>query len=258
MYRFLLVSFILIILMTTSCNLELGVTIPTLTLVPFPTLTEAPSTPASTMVPSATITPIAIPTVAPTSTVEIQNITEEFDGTIDAWSYFLVRGDESDMQIYTGDGKLTFEVNKDETYVYAAYKKYNYSDVHIEVLADNRGESNTNNIGMFCRYSEEGGWYEFNINSTGFYYIYYVDSSTGKYIFNTIGKGASLSINTGKASNQYAAICQGDQLSLIINGKEMKPVYDTTLEKGLVGISVSTVNVYPVVVDFEWVSISEP
>ena len=255
-----IVLFLLLGLVTTACNLETATPIATITVVPFPTSTEIPSTVTSTVNPTATRlkTRTIIPTITITPTPEFFSYTEEFNDQLDNWSYFLVRGVEDDMKIYTEDGKLSFEIFNEETYVYAAYKKPLYTDVRIEAQAENTGETNTNNVGLFCRYSE-AGYYEFNVNSTGYYYIYYVDNSTGKYVFNQLNEqSASQSINTGKAANQYTAVCEGNTLTLIINGKEMKTVIDQSLDEGLVGVSVSTVDVWPVTVNFDWVTISRP
>jgi hypothetical protein len=182
--------------------------------------------------------------------------TEEFDRTLDDWSYFYMQGEEfdDDVDIFTENGRLTFDINHNDVYAYLTYDKYIYEDVRMDVEVENLGVNN-NNVSLLCRYGDDG-WYEFNIANNGLWWIYRFDVSRNEYV--KLYSGGSNQINMGKDTNTYTAICQGDQFTLGINGVEVRTVRDKNLKEGLIGVSVSSFNVTPVEVDFEYLSISQP
>jgi hypothetical protein len=181
--------------------------------------------------------------------------TEEFDEVNDLWTYFLMSGEDSDLTILTEDGEMVFDIQEEQVYAYLTYDAYFYEDVRIDTSARNLG-SNNNNVSLVCRETEDG-WYEFNIANNGLYSILRYDADINEYTL--IYNGGSTAINTGKATNEYTAICDGDTLSLFINGVEARTVdHDNRYPEGRVGISVSSFENVPVTVNFEWVTISEP
>jgi hypothetical protein len=123
---------------------------------------------------------------------------------------------------------------------------FEVENVQLDLQAANLG-GNNNNISLICRYSDEG-WYEFNVASNGLYWIY-LYNPTSDDPYQQLWNGGSFSINLGKEENKYTAICQDDQLTLRINGKEAITISDQTLSSGRVGYSISSYNVTPVVVE---------
>ena len=128
------------------------------------------------------------------------------------------------------------------------------ADVRIDTSNENLGR-NANNVSLFCRYSDRG-WYEFNIASNGEYSILKYDNNTRGY--RVLWTGGSTLINMGQEVNEYTAVCQGDSLSLYINGGFVKTIKDTTIKSGLTGISVSSFGVTPIVVEFDAFAMSVP
>ena len=183
--------------------------------------------------------------------------TEEFDGDISWWSWFLTNGDENQFDIYQDNGRITFEMYDTNIWAYLTYDEYIYEDVEVHTLVENRG-MNTNSISLMCRYDENLGWYEFNIGSNGLYDILRFDGdlSTGDYTLLT--SGGSNNIRTGKEVNEYAIQCVGNEMSLWINGVYTNSVTDRTFKEGLIGISASSYDVTPIIVDFDYVDIVYP
>lgn len=219
---------------------------------------------AATLVPPpATKIPTEIPTEAPPPEAEAF-FTEEFDENAN-WSYFAVDGstskildeDKPGMSININNSLLAIDLDTENLWVYLLYDPYLYESVRLDTSVNNRG-ANNNNVSLICRYTESG-WYEFNIANNGLYWILSasVDSS-GIVGYNLIYNGGSNDIKPGKGTNEYAAVCDGTTLSLFINGKEARTVTDTDYSSGQVGVSVSSFDVLPVNVDFDWVKISEP
>jgi hypothetical protein len=204
------------------------------------------------------------PTEPPSPEAE-QFFTEEFDVPLSSdWSTLTVSGtDESDpdkVTVEAEDGRLVWDFDSEEVYYYLFYEAFTYEDVKVEVRADNRGRNN-NFVSLICRYDPDVGWYEFNIANSGLYVIYYAEvASDGDISYTRIINGGSNSINQGKDVNEYSASCDGDELSLTINGDEVNTVSERNygLREGQVGVSVSSLNVLPILIEMDWIKISEP
>ncbi len=213
----------------------------------------------------ATEEPVATSVPEQPSPSALQFFTEEFDTPLSAhWDTLTVTGsdaaDADKVTVESQDGKLVWDFDSEDLYYYLFYNAFDYEDVQIDIRADNRGRNN-NSISMICRYDPEVGWYEFNIANSGLYDIFYAEvTSNGDIGYNLLVNGGSNSIKQGKEINEYSIICKGDQLTLNINGDEVKTFTEKKygLRNGQIGISVSSFNVLPILIEMDWVKISEP
>jgi S1-C subfamily serine protease len=184
---------------------------------------------------------------------------ETFENDISqTWEYFLTSGNDSALSQNLENGKLVVEIDQEDTYTYFLFKDWTFTDPRLDVKAINRGV-NTNFVGLVCRYSDQG-WYEVDVLSSGVYYFYYVDKN---YNYTALWNGGSRLVKTGNATNDYTLICSGNTLTLGINGTEVKTLQLTggsypVLTDGQVGLTVSSTNSTPVIVDFEEYVISVP
>lgn len=262
------------VLISLSCITSTPKPDPTATLPP-PTIEPPAPTPTFThevvIPPTATpTTEVVLPTeepVEPEEVVETEEVVvdtgpeayfiEEFEGSLDNWSYFLMNGDESKMDLYTDNGRLIFDLRGTYQYVYVLYDAYTYQDVRIDVFAENRGK-NTNNVSLVCNYTDREGWYEFNISNGGLYDILIYDEVSDAY--QILESGGSTHVNMGRAENIYTAICQGNRLALYINGVLEKELVDNkyNLREGQVGFSVSSFDVTGILVEIDYFAISVP
>ena len=195
-----------------------------------------------------------------------QFYTEEFDVENSAWKYMVVNGAEHQivngivglMSVRTVGSLLIFDLQGKGAWVYATYEPFTYADVRLDVRVGNRG-SNNNNVSLFCRKSD-AGWYEFDIANNGMYEILFGKIVGETVEYTLIADGGSVEINAGMAENEYGILCQGNTLTLFINGKEVRSLVDNKylLPEGKVGISVSSFRDVPVIVDFFWAKISQP
>jgi hypothetical protein len=154
---------------------------------------------------------------------------------------------------------LTFDLSAENLWFYVTYDPYEYDDVRIDARVINRGVNN-NNVSLICRYTEDG-WYEFNIANNGLYWIYAAEvNSNDQVSYGLVYNGGSNKIKPGKETNEYTVVCKGRTLSLYINGTEARTVTENKygIRSGQVGVSVSSFDTLPVVVDLDWVKISEP
>ena len=197
--------------------------------------------------------------------------TEEFEGGNENWSYFVVDGSKNvpefaddaigkNSSLFTEDGLLIFDLNDEYQWVYAFYDPYEYMNVSMEVVAENRGV-NDNNISLICRYTENEGWYEFNIANNGLYWIYHaIVNPEGRVVYSKLADGGSNKVKQGKEINTYAITCEDRTLTLYINGIEHRQLDDNrfVLRNGQVGVSISSFRLLPARVEIHSVTISEP
>jgi hypothetical protein len=155
------------------------------------------------------------------------------------------------------NSRLLVELPEDDLYFYYTFLGYTYEDVRIDLRAENRGV-NYNNVSLFCRASDEG-WYEWSVRSDGLWDLWAV---TDKY--NRVFNGGTNALKQGKEVNEYAMVCQGDKISLFVNGEEISgsPFTESRygLREGTVGFNISSLNreIKPVIVEVDWFKVSEP
>jgi hypothetical protein len=225
--------------------------------------TEAP--PEPTEVPPTEPPATEPPATEPPASQAQQFFTEEFDNPLSGdWSIFTITdpnvSDLDKVTVESENGNLVWNFDSEYVYYYLFYNAFEYEDVKVEARADNRGKNN-NSVSLICRYDEEVGWYEFNIANNGLYDILYAEVlDSGKISWNRIANGGSNAINQGKEVNEYSITCQGEELTLNINGDEVISIKESRygLRSGQVGVSVSSFNVLPILIEMDWIRISEP
>jgi len=232
---------------------------------PAPQQNEPPTAaPAPTEEPAPAPTDAPAP-VEPSAPQAEQFFTEEFDSPVSGnWDTLTVTGtdnaDPDKVTVEAENGNLVWDFESEYVYYYMFYNAFTYEDVRIDLRADNRGRNN-NSISLVCRYDPEVGWYEFNIANNGLYSIIYAEvTSDGSIRYNKITDGGSNAIKQGKDVNEYGISCKGDQLTLYINGKEVKSLTEKNyrLREGQVGMSVSAFDILPILIEMDWVKVSEP
>lgn len=234
--------------------------------------TAPPTAPSATQTPYiivVTPTPEAVvataePTEAPaTPTAEVAAVEEspkffrdEFDGDLDDYELTLWTGRFGKADINTDEGKLKFRLNAMNLAPYMTYEPHTYTDVRLEVTAENLA-FNDNHITLVCRYDENLGWYEFNVGSDGLYRINYYDNTLVKGHVR-LWNGGSTDIKMGRQINKITVECIGTQFSLYVNDILLRTVEHKDLKEGRVGLGVSSFDYAPVNVDFEYFDISQP
>ena len=218
-----------------------------------PTGTLPPTHVPATEIPIFTPTPELPPTPLP------RLFTNEFDSSLGGW-VILQAGNDSVPAIHTGESELLLQMDSPYTWLYALYGAQDYMDVRVDAQFVNRAGS-PSSIGVMCRYSEENGWFEFNISTDGTYNVLYGRWLTvGIADYLPILSAPSKEIQPSGAAQQIGLICYDDALSLIINEKLIRTVgvarYE--LNEGKVGITASSFENTPVIAAFDWVMVGEP
>ncbi len=186
--------------------------------------------------------------------------TEEFDQD-PGWNYFLTSGQDKEdfITVEFRDSLMIFDFQETSIYAYYMYEGTEYDNVRIDIRAENRGKNN-NNVSLVCRYSDEG-WYEFSTEGGGLWYLYAVTINVeNKAVYNRINNGGASSLKQGKEVNEYGMVCDGTEITLIVNDKELIKTDERkySFRDGLVGFNISSLNVFPIILEVDWFKVSEP
>jgi hypothetical protein len=124
-----------------------------------------------------------------------------------------------------------------ENYQFWSVPGLNFRDTMIFTRAKKIDGPENNLFGIICRYQNEANFYALVIGSDGYYGI-----------FKTIGGQQSLIaqehmdfstvIHQGNADNEIQALCQGEDLVLLVNGEQLIHVKDDSLTNGDIGLIV--------------------
>jgi len=206
-----------------------------------------------------TPTPESTPTLEPSPTALPRFFTNEFDSSLAGW-VILQANNDSNPTIKTEDDSLVLQLDVPFTWLYILYGAEDYADVRMDAQFQNRAGSPAS-IGLMCRYSEENGWFEYNISTDGTYNVLYGKWLTVAIVeYLPITDGSSNQIAPSGATQSIGLACSGATLFLYIDDTLFRQVdvarYELT--EGKVGIAVSSYQNVPVLAAFDWVKISEP
>jgi hypothetical protein len=183
---------------------------------------------------------------------------EQFEGSLPYWTFQQIELGPPDATPDAQGGFLVFDLPMPNQWVYALYSGQDYADVRVDAQVEDRaGQSGA--MGIVCRYTEENGWYEFNIYADQTYEILYGQwLAPGLARYTPLFRGVSPKIK-GDA-NEIGLLCQGDMLTPFINGTQLRIWQDTRigLTDGKVGISAASFTEAPFTAAYDWVKVSLP
>ena len=113
----------------------------------------------------------------------------------------------------------------------------NFTDAHIYARARKISGPNDNLFGLICRYQDPLNFYALIIGSDGYYGILKVFQGS-QTLIDQKHLDFSESINRGNADNEIHALCEGENLVLIVNDTRLLHVQDSSLSYGDVGLIV--------------------
>lgn len=256
--------FVMSMLILTACSAP-ATAVPTAlpaTDTPLPSPTPVPPTETITPSPQPTFTSTPRPTQTATPTptphpmyFTIENIGATF---LEYWQSYTY-GDAQKNTYRLEKGELLFNITERDAGIDFTFMPYVYKDVRVDARFENKPDSrNTINVSLLCRASDKG-FYQVLITNDGRYVfgVYTTQSQQNK----SLGNGGSNLINLGKTTNEYGLVCKGNQLTLFVNGKEVRTVTDpnNTLSEGYVQIYVGAIkDLTPVIVGVNSIKISQP
>ncbi len=117
-----------------------------------------------------------------------------------------------------------------------------FGDVSVQVQAGLASGSQDGHFGLLCRYVNADNFYYFAVSADGYYAIFRrVD---GGDLEPLTGGGSGMlpssAIETGEQTNEIRAVCQGEELSLYVNGELLETVSDDSHARGDVGLGAGS------------------
>ena len=133
-------------------------------------------------------------------------------------------------------------------------------DVTVSAVARKTGGPDDNAFGLICRYQDPNNFYLFVISSDGFYAIGKVESGINNITYLS-GAGEyqfTETIQQGVQENSIRATCEGDQLTLTVNGILLESVQDGTFSAGDVGVGLTAFEEGTASVEFDDIRVTLP
>jgi hypothetical protein len=232
---------------------------------PPPPPTAEPAAPAAPAAPAVDTAPTA--EAAPADTGG-GNFTEEFDLANEDWSKDTwittqaAQYREETKPSMVSDGLLEFHLNDKETYIYKFHNGDVGQDVTIETKFVSKGQPN-NGVALVCRVAPDlSTWYEARVSPQGKWSITLYDRSLKEnedknpYIPQKEGvMRPKLVFPTRPNTVKFS--CVGTKLTLTVNGEEVYTRNSNELmESGMVGLGVMSYDNLPVIVDFDYFSLT--
>ncbi|MCL4530581.1 MAG: hypothetical protein M1282_14350 [Chloroflexi bacterium] len=187
---------------------------------------------------------IAPPTIAPTFTprpidtpVPFSKILfkDNFTKTNSGWDV----SHDSNYTLEYKSGKYHILINKtDGGQVVWNANTDNFTDMSVEVDAQETAGPSDGLIGVACRASQDGGMYTFEFSQNGDYGIYKYDSNGNATSLDESTLSPN-TVNQGDA-NHIEGVCSGSTLTLILNGQALLQVEDSDYTTGGAGLIVRT------------------
>ncbi len=145
------------------------------------------------------------------------------------------------------DGVYHIRVDSPNYYSWSVANQ-SIGDSRISVKLAYLGEADLAEMGVICRYVDDGNFYYFSIRSDGFYSIF-KRQDNNEYFLVMDEYQSSLVIKQGITSNLVEVECVGNRLSLFVNEQHLISVNDSSFPFGDVGLIVGAfeqpnVNVY--------------
>jgi hypothetical protein len=139
------------------------------------------------------------------------------------------------------EGVYFFDLWASNWLAWASSGNKGFENVSIEVDARVASGAQDGHYGVLCRYEDAESFYYFAVSADGYYAIFRREES-GLKILTGDGSGMlpSAHIKTGKQVNHVLGVCDGDELSLYVNGQFLESVTDETYTQGDVGVGASS------------------
>lgn len=162
---------------------------------------------------------------------------DDFDSPRSGWG--ADQRDESERGYE--DGEYFIELHEPNWFAWAE-PGIQFDDMSVEVDVHLDSGSQDSHFGVLCRHVDVDNFYYFAISADGYYAIFRRTDGGDLQVLTGNGSGMAPSpaIRTGEQTNHVRAVCQGDKLSLYVNGELLETVPDDTHAQGDVGLGAGS------------------
>jgi hypothetical protein len=159
---------------------------------------------------------------------------DDFSGFEQTWG----TGTDSDSSIEYSNGGLNMQVYETNYFVWSTPNDEDYTNIHIEVTAQNNSSDPNTAFGVICNQGiPSTNYYYFAVTASGQYAI--ARGAVAKDDFFMTGDNDWVNsdlIPQDAASYQIGADCGNGVLTLYVNGQQVASVNDSTYTSGAVGL----------------------
>ena len=146
---------------------------------------------------------------------------------------------DADASLDYSDGRYEISIYQADYTAWAMPGEYfTDTDIEVEAIFDSGGDDSV--FGIICRHVDYDNFYVMVIDSDGYYGIFKTINAGDFTLIDSEYMDYSDAIRRGEDTNRLRAVCDGDRLSLSVNGKLLIEVNDTDLTGGDVGLIVAT------------------
>lgn len=133
-----------------------------------------------------------------------------------------------------------------------------FGDVAIKVRSQQVSApgNDNNDYGVICRANPDGEGYFFLISGDGYFAI--LRGDTNEQFENLIDWTSSTVINQGNSANDILATCDGDNLSLHVNGELLASVKDSRYSSGDIAFTATSYEETSTEIHFDDLKVDRP
>jgi hypothetical protein len=161
------------------------------------------------------------------------------------------------------DGQLVLDLAYEYIWAYYLYNRNaDLNNVSLDIVVNDMQSVDT--LGLICNYGAQG-WYEFDVNGGGEYFVRYVDNMNSdkdeaRFLIKSGAIPDFIFSTEGPRENDIQINCKGNKLSLTVNDDVLLKDYPSSkyiLDQGQVGIAARSYIHYPVQFSVDSISVRE-
>jgi len=143
---------------------------------------------------------------------------------------------ESDASAEVGyhDGVMRILIKAPNSLAWASAQR-TFSNFHLTVEATQVAGPNDNEYGVLVRMQDVDHFYVFSISGDGYYLVNKYDGQSWEALSGEDWLPSD-AINQGQATNRLAVMCQGADMTFIVNDVQVAQVLDKAYSRGDVGL----------------------
>jgi hypothetical protein len=218
-----------------------------------PAATDSPSA----VPPSPTSTPPAPTATFVPSTRYFQN---DFNkANLTDWTTVVISGEPGLFDFRVEEGFLLFDLGGKNIQTFTLYQPEVYKNLRLDARLIAQTDS-PYALNLVCRYSEQNGWYQYQVFDSGAYNLYYfVWNEEEQAVPTLLVEGVAASLLRGEV-NEIGMSCKDRDLNLYVNGELVRsyPENQYVLRDGRVGVGLTSFDSVPVLVSLDWLKILIP
>ncbi len=137
-----------------------------------------------------------------------------------------------------------------------ANRGFDYVAIKVRSQQVSAPSNNSNDYGVICRANADGAGYFFLISGDGFFAI--LRGDTNDQFEQLIDWTSSNAINQGNSSNEIQVTCEGENLSLQVNGELLASVKDSRYSAGDIALTATSYEDTSTEIHFDDIEVARP